>query len=551
MLGLGANGGSGGCGLGDGRGPGAGGGGLSGVIRLNLDAVRSFLDGAREVKGRADVEDEAPVVTAAGPPLLPVRRRPRSGMPPCPPAGCAPPQPSRTPMDVAAAPEVRNAFSSPLLPVVQSPAAPATRLADPANRQLGNAFSPAPQPARKDQQDLVGPPPPLQASCDDLTVTDAELEQLRVMEEAATQRRQNPVAMDQPAGSNRAGTLPREDEDDWCMSSQAAAAVASAARAEPAHESRGRGLLGHSLDSGGGATVAVDADEIASMPTARDGRGTPVGLADGDGEEEVVDLVDSLSDEDMNLNQQVRDAPAVSPPRPVLPETPSTRRPRRVSLVPQNPRSARLAGEDDVVADEEEDDLEEPICTFGRAGGSDEDDAPRSRLRQPVRTPASTAPASRRISILNTSAIGSTPNGVAASTARLSAATAARVPLSSDAPPPPRLAARVVLRLRPPHRPPYLVVRALRLLRPPRHLPHLAVGALWRLPPPLHPLLPAALAVWRLYPHRLQHRCPLRRRALPLRARCWKSSWRPLGTARCKLAGRSCRRALMMPLSWR
>lgn len=428
------NGGAGGGGPPDGRGPGVGGGGQPGGIRLNLEAVRSFLDGAREADGGADVEDGAPVVTAARPPLLPVRRRPRSGMPPPPPAGRPPPQPSQPVAHVTAAPDERNAFSSPPLPDVRPPAAPGARLAGPAGRPVGNASFAAPQPAGEGPRDPVAPAQPLRAPCDDLTVTDAELEQLRVLEEAATQRRQNPLPVARPADSSRAGAPPREDDDDWCLSSQAAAA---AARAEAAYLSGGHGPRGDNVDGGGGTTVAMDTDEIATMPTARDGRGTPAGSAEG-GEEEVVDLVDSLSDEDVNLNQQVRETSAASPPRPVLPETPSARRPRRVSLVPQGPRRAGLAGEDDVVAaDEEADDFEEPICTFGRVGGSDEDDAPRSRLRQPVRTSASSGPTSRRISILNTSVVGTTPNGAAASTARLLGASGASVPLPPDALPPP------------------------------------------------------------------------------------------------------------------
>lgn len=434
MLGFRASGGAGSGGPADGRGSGAGGGGLPGGIRLNLEAVRSFLDGAREAGGGADVEDGAPVVTAARPPLLPVRRRPRSGLPPPPPVGRPPPHPSQPFAHVAAAPDVRNACSSAPLPVLRPPAAPGARLAGPAGRPVGNAFSAAPQPVGEGSRDPVAPPQHFRASCDDLTVTDAELEQLRVLEEAATQRRRKPVPVGQPVGSSRAGTPPREGEDDWCLSSQAAAA---AARAEAAYMSGGRGPRGHNVNAACGTTVAMDTDEIATMPTARDGCGTPTGSAGGDEEEEVVDLVDSLSDEDVNLNQEVRESPAASPPRPVLPETPSARRPRRVSLVPQGPRRAGPAGEDDVVADEEEDDFEEPICTFGRVGGSDEDDATRSRLRQPVRTSASTAPTSRRISILNTSGVGTTSNGAAASTARSSDATGASVPLPPGALPPP------------------------------------------------------------------------------------------------------------------
>lgn len=416
-----------------GGGGGTGGGGLPGGIRLNLDVVRSFLDGAREADGGPDLEDGVPVATAARPPLLFARRRPRSGIPPPPPAGRPPPQPSQALLHVAAAADVCNAFSSPPLPLVQPPAAPVARLAHPSDGQLGNAYSAAPQRAREEQRDTVAPPRSFRASRDDLMVTDAELEQLRVMEEAATQRRQNPVPVVPPAGLSREGAPPREDEDDWCLSSQAAAA---AARAEAAYMSGGRGSQCHSLDTGGGMTGAMDADEIATMPTVRDGGGTPADSAEGD-EEEVVDLVDSLSDEDVNLNQQVREERAAPSPRPVLPETPSTRRPRRVSLVPPGPHPAGPAGAAGAVADEEEDDFEEPICTFGRVGGSDEDDAPRSRLRQPARTPASTAPTSRRISILNTTVVGTTPNRAAASAARLSGPPGARVPLSSIALPPP------------------------------------------------------------------------------------------------------------------
>lgn len=437
MLGFRAISGVGGGGPGGGReaAPGANWGGRPVEMRLNLEAVRSFLDGARAIDGGTEEQGGVPVVTAARPPLLPVRRRPRSGPPPPPPGGRPAPQPVQPPAHLAAVADVRNALPAPPPPAVPPPAAPVVLTASLPARRPGNAFSAVPLPVGLGRRHPAAQLPPAQTPPDDLTVTDAELEQLRAMEEVATQRRQFPGSGGRAATTTGATPLPQEDEDAWCLSSQV---VAAATRAEAAYLSAGRGPRGQSLDGAGGTTVVMGTDDIATMATGKDSRGTPGGTADGEDEEEVVDLVDSLSDDDVNLNQQEREPPAAASVRSVPPETPSARRPRRVAMVMQDARPAKPRGTDDVVTSDDEYDVEEPICTFGRVGGSDEDDVPRSRLRQPLRTPTSTTPVPRRISILNTSVVGSTASGAAAAaTWSPAAATASAAPPPDPHPPPP------------------------------------------------------------------------------------------------------------------
>ena len=445
MLGFRANGNVGG-GVGAARGASSGGGGGGGGggapgIRLNLDAVRSFLDGAQAVDTSGGPEDEGPPVTAARPPLLPVRRRPRSGPPPPPPRGSQAPtlvQPTAHEAG-AGATEPRNAFLHPPPPGAPPPAAHPPR---PPGDGGGRAFpAAAGGPAAAPRVPHAFVPP-----VDDLTVTDAELELLRVAEEAATQRRRNPLgpAAASPAaarvGAGGGGDTSEPEEEDWCSSQ----AVAAAARAEEQYLNAGSTPRVSSLDGGGGAAAAMDTDEIATaLPTAKDARGPPAGAAAGEGsDEEVVDLVDSLSDEDINLNQQVREPPAAATPSPP-PDTSASKRPRRVSVVGQGAR-AGPAGVDDVVADDDDDDFEEPIFTFRGAGGSDEDATPRTRPRQVPRTPASAAPPPRRVSILTTPGVGSTANAPSAAALRTPVNAATRAapsppppPPPSDAPPPP------------------------------------------------------------------------------------------------------------------
>lgn len=434
MLGFRANGGLGG-GPNSGRDAGAdgrGGGGPAG-LRLNLDAVRSFLDGAQAAESSSGAEHGAPAVTAARPPLLPVRRRPRSGPLPPPPAASRPPQPVQPLVLVSANAERLDAFSGPPRLDGRLPAAPS---APPLGGRPGHAFA-APQPELEGRagatvRPLHAPVPP-----HGLTVTDAELEQLRAMEDDATRRRLNPVlpppgSSAPAAGADGGGSLQREEED-WCSSQ----AIAAAAQAEAVYMSCGQRPRGPSQDGVGGVAAAMDADEIASMPTARDARGPPAGAEaeeEEEEEEEVVDLVNSLSDEDVNMSGPGREAPDAAPALPAPADTPATRRPRRVSMVVQGPRSG-LTGVDDVVADDG-DDFEEPICTFGRFGGSDDDDAPRSRPRPSLRTPASTTSAPRRISILNASGVGGVASGAAAAAPQCLAAPASAMS-PAEAPPPP------------------------------------------------------------------------------------------------------------------